>query len=78
MKKLFVFGKNILLYFLLNSIICLGTLVVECQPLINKMRGGDNDENKDFCNKSFKTHLRHLITFYLIGISNKKIDTHHH
>ena len=31
--------------------------------------------NYEFYNKSFKTHCYHFITFYLVGTSDKKIDT---
>lgn len=37
----------------------------------------DNNEDKNFYNKSFKAHLYYLITFMPFGVSNKKIDTHH-
>ena len=37
----------------------------------------DINENKNFYFKVFKPHLYHFATFYLIGSSNTKTDTHH-
>ena len=34
-----------------------------------------NLDKEDFYNKSSKAHCYHFVTFYLTGVSNKKIDT---
>ena len=54
---------------------------LEMKTVIEKLKGSifQDPEEYDGCYyKGFKTHCYHFVTFYLTGVSNKKIDTLQH